>query len=956
MYEGKKTVSIILIAILIFSGYSFILPGKTDGLSKSINGNRGLEVKDAIGFVPPYTMTMEGQQEILIDDVICEPGSTIIASLRLANISSPGCDTVHVNISFDPGVIHVLQVTGSSGFAAWGKTIDNTMGFMNILLSASVPQTGNFTCAFINLSAEGNPAESSPLDIEIEVVGHSLHGSIPVIPVNGTFTIGDTVPPSISNIDASPDPQETGEHVNITCDVTDNGVVDTVMVNITYPDSTTLETPMDDGSYHHNSTYSQLGEYTYHIWANDTSGNTAASGAYTFTIQDTTPPVITDVTDNPDPQEAGGFINITCVVTDASSLNITQVYVTHPDETTSHHCMANIPGTDTWHLNQTYNQPGEHIYLIYAQDTEGNSDSSHGHGFTIIDTQPPAISAVQASPDPQETGEHVNITCDVTDNGVVDTVMVNITYPDSTTLETPMDDGSYHHNSTYSQLGEYTYHIWANDTSGNTAASGTYLFTIGDTTGPVISNVADTPDPQETGGYVNITCDVTDNVAVDTVTVEIRYPDSSVTNTTMDMGGYWHNGTYSLIGIYEYFIWANDTSGNLERSIEHTFTIQDTTPPAIANISDSPDPQEAGGHVNITCDVTDNIMVDTVMIMIYYPDTLPEYIEMTNGYWHNATYGQVGTHSYCIQANDTSGNMETSATYTFAIQDTMPPVITSITDTPDPQYEDGYVNITCSVTDNAGVDTVLVNITYPDSTILEIPMDEGSYHYNATYSQAGIYTYHIRANDTSGNTETSPAYTFTIESIDDTPPVLSGVSSTLAVIPLDTADKPGYGPQDDDTIYSEYVNITIDVTDESNISSVLIDLSLLGGNPMSPMAHATGTDTWYARTNASLMSSWNGTTHIYDTFSLVITATDEHDNWDTSSVQMEVWENGDIDGDGGLSAYDVTYLANHIIGSGGYTIPHKNVADVDCDGRISVYDITRLANNIVGNPGYGELY
>jgi len=77
--------------------------------------------------------------------------------------------------------------------------------------------------------------------------------------------------------------------------------------------------------------------------------------------------------------------------------------------------------------------------------------------------------------------------------------------------------------------------------------------------------------------------------------------------------------TYSIVGTYDYFIWANDTSGNSNMSIGHSFEINplpDTELPEIANVDATPDPQLAGGFVNITCDVTDNEDVDEVWVNI----------------------------------------------------------------------------------------------------------------------------------------------------------------------------------------------------------------------------------------------------------------------------------------------------------------------------------------------------
>jgi len=91
---------------------------------------------------------------------------------------------------------------------------------------------------------------------------------------------------------------------------------------------------------------------------------------------------------------------------------------------------------------------------------------------------------------------------------------------------------------------------------------------------PEIANVSAEPDPQEVGGFVNITCDVTDNVGVNVVKVNITYPDSTYHNETMLGGSYYYNATYDQVGTYEYFIWANDTSGNANTSAIYHFELK----------------------------------------------------------------------------------------------------------------------------------------------------------------------------------------------------------------------------------------------------------------------------------------------------------------------------------------------------------------------------------------------
>jgi hypothetical protein len=79
-----------------------------------------------------------------------------------------------------------------------------------------------------------------------------------------------------------------------------------------------------------------------------------------------------------------------------------------------------------------------------------------------------------------------------------------------------------------------------------------------------------TSDPLDTNsslGWINITCNVTDNIAIDEVSLNITKPDGSYNNITMNNGigdSYYYNSSvaFSTYGNYSYCIWTSDSSNN----------------------------------------------------------------------------------------------------------------------------------------------------------------------------------------------------------------------------------------------------------------------------------------------------------------------------------------------------------------------------------------------------------
>ncbi|MBN1280170.1 MAG: PKD domain-containing protein, partial [Candidatus Thermoplasmatota archaeon] len=128
-----------------------------------------------------------------------------------------------------------------------------------------------------------------------------------------TITITDLLPPTVSDIYAYPNPQHLNEPVTIKSTIIDNVAVSTVSVIITAPDTSTTNQTMTYNPLtclaYYNTTYAQLGTYSYVIWANDTNGNSNTSPPHTFDI----------INDHPfipsNPQPANGSTNIDTTVT-----------------------------------------------------------------------------------------------------------------------------------------------------------------------------------------------------------------------------------------------------------------------------------------------------------------------------------------------------------------------------------------------------------------------------------------------------------------------------------------------------------------------------------------------------------------------------------------------------------------------------------------------------------------
>jgi len=274
---------------------------------------------------------------------------------------------------------------------------------------------------------------------------------------------------------------------------------------------------------------------------------------------------------------------------------------------------------------------------------------------------PPEIRDVISLPDPQEVFGNVKISAIIEDNmDELYGVWINITDPSGDPVENSSmaydsNTHRYYHNGIYDKLGTYSYIIWANDTSNNwNFSSGQFM--IQDTTSPTITDVTAIPYPQEVNGYVNISAVVGD-VFLDGVWVTVTNPNGfSMGNFTMsydlNAGRYYYNRPFSIVGTYQFIVWANDTSGNWNSSSGQLETQDTTSPVANAGLDQ---PVNRGTIVSFDgSSSTDNVEI------VNYTWTFTD-VTLQTLYGVNPTHSfeNVGSFEVTLNVSDASGNRDT---------------------------------------------------------------------------------------------------------------------------------------------------------------------------------------------------------------------------------------------------------------------------------------------------------
>jgi hypothetical protein len=181
--------------------------------------------------------------------------------------------------------------------------------------------------------------------------------------------------------------------------------------------------------------------------------------------------------------------------------------------------------------------------------------------------------------------------------------------------------------------------------------------------------------------------------------------------------------------------------------------------------------------------------------------------------------------------------------------DTQPPVIENLTQSPSPLEVFNSINISADIFDDFELSGAWIEIVPPSLPPINTTLDSlGTRHYNVSnWDVLGSYDFTISAVDSSGNWNWM---TGQFQVVDTTPPTIDNVDHVPTILEQD-----------------DYVNISVDVTDNYALSDVWIAIEYLGSQ-VSNNTMTQGT-TYYHDDNYSLAGYHNYT----------IWAVDSSGNW-----------------------------------------------------------------------------
>ena len=428
---------------------------------------------------------------------------------------------------------------------------------------------------------------------------------------------------------------------------------------------------------------------------------------------------------------------------------------------------------DTWVANWTWTilLPGDDLVLHGAEptgviDIHGNfsvilrvTDPVGKFGedsisIVVTDGDPPSFLDVSV-PDSVFTGDDLNISCTVLDNGAMDKVMFEYMFgAGPLSREDLIFSGN---RSWFLKLevpinldADIYYVLIARDQRGNVNSTDFVSIRVIDDVPPELET--NLPDLVTTGEDTILLCNVTDNIRVNRSSVEWWFRESphQISDLTRNGSSWQHSigiPSNANTPLSVRFV-AVDHVGNIAESSTLEIDVVDNDPPIFVSFSSHPDLERInkGEGVDFYVEVEDNLGIERVYIDLHYYGTEWEHVELkrSGGTFYEAIIiapDKGNRFWFRFNASDPTGNMATTDVIQIELLSNIP-VITTIPPTQVHEDEEFRLPLTAEDPDNAPSEfiwTLETNASWlldVDNELVGIPTDDdvGWYYLNVSVS------------------------------------------------------------------------------------------------------------------------------------------------------------------------------------------------------------------------------
>ena len=559
---------------------------------------------------------------------------------------------------------------------------------------------------------------------------------------------------------------ETGASVNVT--ITDAATGKETVIAATVNKDGTWSAPTNDSNF-------ISGNYSWVVEATDVAGNTKQQEGQ-FTLDTSVANFTSTLVD----ANNDGLINeapsFTGTVEPGSTVVVTLTPAAAGGEAIT--LKATVTADGNWSATAATLPDGSYSWSVTATDAAGNTASSTPANFTLDTAVTFTGNLMDASADGTineapsfagtvEPGSTVTVTLTpAAADGEAITLTAVVTGSNWTATAASLPDGNY------------SWHMTATDAAGNSDSTTPANFTL-DTTGP---NLTGSLVDASADGMVNEAPSFTGSVEPgSTVTVTLTPAaaggEAITLKATVTADGTWSATATDLPdGNYSWQVSATDAVGNIASNTAANFTLDSTVTNFTSTLVDA----NSDGLIKEAPSFTGTVEPGSTVTVTLTPAaaggeaiTLKATVTADGTWSATATDLPDGNYSWQVSATDAVGNIASSTAANFTLDST----VTNFTSTLVDANSDGLIKEAPSFTGTVEPgSTVTVTLTPAAANGEAISLKAtvtaaGAWSATAADLPDGAYSWQVTATDTAGNSTSSTAASFTL---DTTAPTLTG--------------------------------------------------------------------------------------------------------------------------------------------------------------------------------------
>lgn len=341
------------------------------------------------------------------------------------------------------------------------------------------------------------------------------------------------------------------------------------------------------------------------------------------------------------------------------------------------------------------------------------------------------------------------------------------------------NETSFNYTITHLEEGTDTYKVYGNDSAGTFGVSKIRTLTV-DLTVPDV-NITAPENGSNIGGDTQIFNASIKELYINTVF--FMFDNSSGTDfnvTPTNNSGYWStNLDLSRLteGLHTVTVYANDTGGNVNKTMFIQFDFDSTSPNVTLNAPSSGSAFNVNtGNQTFNVSIVDLALATDAVLFMFDNASGNDFnvtpVNSSGGYWeasYNVSTLTEGSHVVTIFANDTVGNVNNSQTISFSVDNTVPAVSFS---SPDNASSFTFLSenqtFSVTVTDSlSAIDAVKFSFDNASGNSFNISATNVSSTWSASYNLTtlanGTHTVKVFANDTAGNMNNSQLLTIYVD-------------------------------------------------------------------------------------------------------------------------------------------------------------------------------------------------